>query len=33
MDLVNVIESIPLKTDAHGVVRIGETRVTLGTVV
>ena len=33
MDLVNVIESIPLKTDAHGVVRIGETRVTLDTVV
>ena len=33
MDLVNVIELIPLKTDAHGVVRIGETRVTLDTVV
>ena len=32
MDLVNVIELIPLKTDAHGVVRIGETRVTLDTV-
>ena len=33
MDLVNVIESIPLKTDAHGVVRVSETRVTLDTVV
>ncbi len=33
MNLVDVIESIPLKTDAHGVVRIGGTRVTLDTVV
>ncbi len=33
MDLVGVVESIPLKTDAHGVVRIGGTRVTLDTLV
>ena len=33
MNLVGVVESIPLKTDAHGVVRIGETRVTLDTLV
>lgn len=33
MDLVDVVESIPLKIDAHGVVRVGGTRVTLDTVV
>lgn len=33
MNLVDVVESIPLKTDTHGVVRVSETRVTLDTVV
>lgn len=33
MDLVDVIQSVPLKTDADGVVRVGGTRVTLDTVV
>lgn len=33
MNLVDVIESVPLKTDPHGVVRVGGTRVTLDTVI
>lgn len=33
MNLANVVESIPLKTNAEGVVRVGGTRVTLDSVV
>src|SRR5688500_12184988 len=33
MTLVSQTEPIPLRTDAHGTVRIGSTRVTLDTVV
>jgi len=33
MNLVDVVEPIPLKTDVDGVVRVGGTRVTLDTMV
>ncbi|MBF2025702.1 MAG: DUF433 domain-containing protein [Oscillatoriales cyanobacterium C42_A2020_001] len=33
MNLANIVESVPLQTDAHGVVRISGTRITLDTIV
>jgi len=33
MNAVNVLEQVPIHTDAHGVVRVAGTRVTLETIV
>ena len=33
MNAVNVVERVPIQTDAHGVVRVAGTRVTLETIV
>jgi uncharacterized protein (DUF433 family) len=33
MNALNVLERVPIHTDAHGVVRVADTRVTLDTIV